>query len=297
MPRYDAFADVTAPIAESPWPAGGGTFDPDLDRLQGLLAACAVADKTWKDQTSGGLGAALNLWVADELRRAGYEADAVWPRAEDPRVLPAAVSHGMRKLSAADRETPGVRRLRMNLGSAKAVVLGEFFAKEVDVLVADWDRGVEIMVSTKAMTGSFGNNMNNRWEEFVGDLRNIRGRFPLAALGIVFMADIAIKDEPNQLGRLLDMLKKLRMEALPSRAYDATALVLARASGAGHAALALEHVPAELGLSQFFKQLLSTAWSRLPISERASARELYGTAELPTAEVQPRGEAGLTEPT
>jgi len=119
MPRYDAFADVTAPIAKSPWPAGGGTFDSDLDRLQGLLAACAVADKTWKDQTSGGLGAALNLWVADD----------------------------------------------------------------------------------------------------------------------------------------------------------------------------------ELGLSQFFKQLLSTAWSRLPIAERASARELYGTVELPTAEVQPRGKAGLTEST
>lgn len=44
------------------------------------------------------------------------------------------------------------------------------------------------MISTKSMTGSYG-NMKNRWEEFVGDLRNLRGRHPLAVLGVLVMAD------------------------------------------------------------------------------------------------------------
>ena len=63
-----------------------------------------------------------------------------------------------------------MQRIVRNAGSAGPAVFGEFFAKNVDVLVADWDRGVELMVSTKGMTSSFGKNMTNRWEEFTGDL-------------------------------------------------------------------------------------------------------------------------------
>lgn len=283
--KYDDFKEVPPPSSHSPW--RGASFVPDLDRLKGLLSVCAEGAGAWRPQQGGDLGAALDLWVADELRRAGYEPDAVWPRSDEPRVLPAAISHATAKLSNADRQSQAVQRLRDGAGAAAAVVLGEFFAKKVDVLVADWDRGVEIMVSTKAMTSSFGNNMNNRWEEFVGDLRNIRGRFPLAVLGIVYMADAAILNEPNQFRRLLDMLTKLRMEALPNRAYDATALVLARAEALDVATLDTPSVPSELAPPQFFDQLLRTAWARLPIAERATARELYGTPQLPTAEVKP----------
>lgn len=289
MSKYDDFAPVAAPSTASPWV--DNTYKPDITRLEGLLSICAEGAKTWRPQEGGDLGTALDLWVADELRRAGYEADAVWPRREDPRVLPAAIGSAMARLSSADRESPAIQRLRERAGAAAPVVLGEFFAKKVDVLVADWDRGVEIMVSTKAMTGSFGNNMNNRWEEFTGDLRNMRGRFPLAVLGIVYLADVAILKEPNQFRRLLDMLRKLRMETLPSRAYDATALILANATGTGKATLAMGDVPTDLAPPQFFKQLLSMAWERLPISERATARDLYGKTQLPTAEVEPSGAA------
>lgn len=162
------------------------------------------------------------------------------------------------------------------------------------MLVADWDRGVEIMVSTKPVTGSFGNNMNNRWEEFAGDLRNMRGRFPLAVLGIVYLADVAILTERTQFNRLLDMLHKLRMESLRSRAYDATALVLAKATGQGKADLQMKQVPVDVAPAQFFERLLSTAWERLSVSERATARELYGKVRLPTAEVQPSGATQLS---
>jgi hypothetical protein len=292
MGRYDDFAQVAAPKAQTPWKQRA--YRPDIERLGGLLSVCAADAGKWKPQEGGDLGAALDLWVADELRRAGYEPDAVWPRTEEPRVLPAAIASAMGKLSKADQKSSAMQRLRERAGASAPVVLGEFFAKKVDVLVADWDRGVEIMVSTKAMTGSFGNNMNNRWEEFTGDLRNMRGRFPLAVLGIVYLADVAILKEHTQFKRLLDMLRKLRMETLPSRAYDSTALVLAKATGTGKAVLQMKDVPVDVAPPQFFERLLAIAWERLPVSERATARELYGKVRLPTAEVQPSSATQLS---
>jgi hypothetical protein len=91
----------------------------------------------------------------------------------------------------------------------------------------------------------------------------------------------------------LDMLRKLRMETLPSRAYDATMLLLAQASKTGTASLRLENVPEDLAPAQFFERLLAIAWERLPVSERATARELYGKQRLPTAEVKPSGATQL----
>lgn len=72
------------------------------------------------------LGAALDLWVADELRRAGYEPDAAWPRTEEPRVLPAAIASAMGKLSKADQKSTAMQRLRERAGASAPVVLGDF---------------------------------------------------------------------------------------------------------------------------------------------------------------------------
>jgi hypothetical protein len=199
------------------------------------------------------------------------------------------VARAIGRLSQADQQSPIIERIVRYAGSAGPAVFGEFFAKNVDVLVADWDRGVELMVSTKGMTSSFGKNMTNRWEEFTGDLRNLRGRFPLAVLGVVFMADADIVDgEPNAFHRLTDMLRKLRMEAAPSRAYDATTLILASPMSDG-AALVMSAVPEDLHPNQFFDAVLTRAFERLPVSERDGARRLYGGRELPTVEAEPAG--------
>jgi hypothetical protein len=71
-------------------------------------------------------------------------------------------------------------------------MIGEFYRKQIDVLVSDWDRGVEVLVGTKSMTSSFAKNINNRWEEFVGEVRNLRGRYPLASLGVLYLADVKV---------------------------------------------------------------------------------------------------------
>jgi hypothetical protein len=285
------FDDVPAPNPSSPW--GDAGYTADLDRLTGLISKC-VAQGSWRARESGDLGLALDLWVADELRRAGYERDAVWPRAVDPRVLPAAVARSIGRLPRRRQDDPIVRRIEASAGSTGAAVQGEFFAKAVDVLVADWDRGVELMVSTKAMVSSFGKNLTNRWEEFVGDLRNIRGRFPMASLGVVFLADHSIvTGEPNSFQRLIDMLRKLRLEGTAGGSYDATLLLLATPSGRRSASLVVGDVPTDLGPSQFYEALLTRVFERLPVSEREAARRLYGREALPTAELKPEhGPAG-----
>lgn len=285
MAAFDAFADVP-PDSSPPWDADG--YHASLEQLRQLLSRCVV-EGNWSESQGGAVGIALDLWVARELRRAGYEPDAVWPREEDPRVLPASVARAIGRLSKTDQKNAVAQRIIKLAGSSGPAVFGEFFAKNVDVLVADWDRGVELMVSTKGMTSSFGKNMTNRWEEFTGDLRNLRGRFPLAVLGVVFMADASIvKGEPNAFQRLTDMLRKMRMETAPSRAYDATTLILARPTADG-VELDSENVPSDLNPDQFFATLLTRAFERLPVTEREQARRQYGGRELPTAEAEPSG--------
>ena len=47
-------------------------------------------------------------------------------------------------------------------------------------------RGVEVLISTKAMLSSYPKSLRNRFEEGCGDAKSLRGRHPLAALGFLF---------------------------------------------------------------------------------------------------------------
>jgi hypothetical protein len=51
---------------------------------------------------------------------------------------------------------------------AEARVLGRAYVKQVDVLIAQWSRGPELLISTKSMVSSFRNNLPNRFEESYG---------------------------------------------------------------------------------------------------------------------------------
>ena len=63
-------------------------YVPDLPLLQRIIAVPAGQGAA---SQSGLLGKGVDAWVAHEFRRAGFEPDAVWPRATSPRVLPADV--------------------------------------------------------------------------------------------------------------------------------------------------------------------------------------------------------------
>ncbi len=182
-------------------------------------------------RSASGLPAlALDVWTAYELRRAGFGPDSVWPRADVPRILPGPIATLLENLNQ-----PDAARLRELLTSGKtfggtvgasAKVLGKNYMKQVDVVMSDWNTGPELLISTKRMDDSYGNNAPNRMEESYGDAKNLRSRHPRAALGFVFSLNAnAFIEAPRVADWILDLLAKLGRE---DDAYDAVALVVPR---------------------------------------------------------------------
>lgn len=213
-----------------PWE--GEEYVPDFETLHALLGVARGV--VGKETTSGTLALALDVWVAYELRRAGFDPDAVWPRATPPRIVPVALTKLYRSFEAGTRAAAaevGAIQNRL-LGSsapggnvaASASILGKNYMKQVDVILTGWETGPEILISTKRMDAALGKNAANRVEESYGDAKNLRGRHPLAALGFVYgLGAPALRREPDQAARLMDLLGKLGNE---DDAYDAVCLLL-----------------------------------------------------------------------
>ncbi|MFT3660034.1 MAG: hypothetical protein QM809_01180 [Gordonia sp. (in: high G+C Gram-positive bacteria)] len=209
-----------------PWSkvAGRLEYQPDyttLCRLLGVPLALKVKSQ------SGVPALAIDVWISYELRRAGFDPDSTWPRAAEPRVLPAAVSNLLAALPKQEREALRARLARKSIAgvtASSANILGKNYTKQVDVVMSDWATGPELLVSTKRMDSSYGKNAANRVEESYGDAKNLRLRHPLAALGFVFglRSDILTK-EPDTAEWLIDLLQKLGRE---DDAYHATCLLM-----------------------------------------------------------------------
>jgi hypothetical protein len=74
------------------------------------------------------------------------------------------------------------------------------------------------------MDSSFGNNAKNRAEESYGDAKNLRLRYPLAALGFVFAVRSTILDgSARSFTQLIDVVTKLGQE---EDAYHSTSLLV-----------------------------------------------------------------------
>lgn len=221
---FDAILAKAANSATS-WVDGpqGAEFSPNYDTLSRLLGVPVLLGAA---SQSGVPALALDVWVASEFRRAGFDPDAVWPRQQHPRVLATEVSAFVNKLPARDRTR--MRELidagKSNSGSSSANLLGKNYVKQVDVVMSSWATGPELMVSTKRMDSSFGKNAANRVEESYGDAKNLRLRYPLAALGFVYgLSAIALETDKETTAWLIDLLQKLGRE---DDAYHAVALVL-----------------------------------------------------------------------
>ncbi len=260
---------------ENPWTTsvdGTRVFAPDHELLESLLAvpigACAGSE-------SGRLAKSIDAWVAHELRRSGFGHDEVWPRLEPPRVLPREVAlfiEGLPKKlqDEARRQLAKNKRVAPN----EARILGKAYVKQVDVVIAQWARGPELLVSTKSMVSSFRNNLPNRFEESYGDAKNLRGRHPLAALGFLSVLRSTVIDERGTLDRAIDMLRKLRGEA---DGYDATSLVLAQwgdSPAVDGVKLCDDSVPADLRLGVFLETMIRCVLDRTPIDMHVKVREL-----------------------
>lgn len=66
-------------------------------------------------------------------------------------------------------------------------VLGAYFPKEMDVWVGADFSGPLLGISFKSMMRGVGQNVNNRWEELVGDAANVHSRFPMLSFGYVMI--------------------------------------------------------------------------------------------------------------
>lgn len=279
---------LTAPLTD-PWAHSAGEsprYVPDYDLLGRLLTIPVAAGAM---SESGSFANGIDAWIAQELRRAGFGPDEVWPRPTRPRVLPRDLAVLLDKLPAAQRADLARRLTNMaSVAPANARVLGRAYEKQVDVVISRWDRGPEVLVSTKAQLSSFGKNLPNRFEESYGDAGNLRGRYPLAAVGYFFVQRSTIRTtEPDAFERSVDMIRKLR-DIGDSNGYTATALLLVdwqiRDEQAPTVRARPDLVPADVAPPQFFTTMIDRVLATTPVSYHVSVRERRERREIPVAE-------------
>jgi hypothetical protein len=277
-------------LAPNPW-TKGGIYQYDRALLERLLQVLVDNGKIENAQT-GGAALAVDVWVACELRRAGIDAEIVWPRATLPRTLPQSLAAAADKFKYSRRKADAtiqrqaIEKLMALAGSSRTSIVGGQFPKEVDVVIAKHDRGLEVAISTKAMTDSYGKNITNRWEEASGDLLNIRRRFPLASFGFAFLVTTGVLTEPSSFERVKDMLRKLTtvVHGAEGTAYDAACLLLADWSS-GTAQVDESQVPEDLAANAFFDRMLRALFSRSPVSDHATARQAWLASNPPDAPI------------
>jgi len=296
MPHQDEPPDLYAllePLVAqrpevNPWALdslGGMQYVPDYMLLEHMLS---VPVREGAGSQSGRLAKAADAWVAHELRRAGFGADEVWPRLTAPRILPREVSLFIKSLPATIRSAAEASLARSrSVAPSDARILGRAYVKQVDVLIAQWSRGAELLVSTKTMVASFRKNLANRFEEAYGDAKNLRGRYPLAAMGFLFVLRSTALDEPGTVERAIDMLRKLKAEA---DVYDGTCLLIAEWSDADPAAgvrARQDAVPDDLNAAKFMATLVDSVLERTPVEMHVDVRQRREHRNLPLTEADP----------
>jgi hypothetical protein len=112
----------------------------------------------------------------------------------------------------------------------------------------------------------------NRFEEAYGDAKNLRGRYPLAAMGFLFVLRSTVLDERGTFERVVDMLRKLREEP---DVYDTTCLVLADWSDEVFDGVRLrqDSVPPDLDTAQFIATLVERVLTQTPVEMHVAVRE------------------------
>jgi len=291
---------------------GERVFQPDYDLARKLLHVPISQGYATKQQ-SGRVAKALDAWIAHELRRAGFPDNGVWPRPSRPRTLPAdlvavesAVDDALARLDDfEDRLTkfadgkkapslhlvrPAIGKIRAALpGSANADILGRFYVKQVDVVVSSWQRGPDVLVSSKTQFSSYLNNKNNRYEEAVGEATNLRDRHPMAAMGFVYLVRTNLFDEQGAFVYLRNQLARLRR---PDGPFDATMLLAGDWDDGPNPTLRkVDDADELLSASRFFGDLLQAVMDSTPVDLHQEVR-LRHQGEQPYGGMPPIDEGG-----
>ena len=289
-PGEDSFSPFDDLLADAPstqpWTHQQGeppNYRPDYETLLRILG---VAVERGAVRQSGVFANGIDVWIAHELRRSGFGADEVWPRPTRPRILPRELAVLLDALPPKQRADLAPRIARMpSVAPVDAKVLGRAYEKQVDVAIARWDRGPELLISTKAQLSSFAKNLPNRFEESYGDAGNLRGRYPLAAVGYFFVQRATVtRDEPAAFERTIDMIRKLRAEG-DVNGYTATALLLldwtTDPDGSIITEVADGQVPEDIAPPQFFIKMIDTVLASAPVTFHVPVREARERRHLP----------------
>lgn len=287
-----------ADLLANPW--HGDEFVPDMDIARQLLEVPIKAGGAEKQQ-SGRLAKSLDAWVAHELRRAGFPSGSVWPRTERPRILPADLNpagaaidraeerlwefeqalqkyqHRAEKMGLKDRAPslhrlgPALRKIRKELpGKSHAAILGRFYVKQVDVVVSSWERGPDVLVSGKTQLSSYLKNKNNRYEEAVGEGKNLRDRYPLASMGFAYLVRSNIAQEGGAFEYLRNQLARLRK---PDGFFDATMLLMLDWDDDEKILGPVQDPTHTLTAQQFFADLINAVLEYTPVGVHQAVRE------------------------
>jgi hypothetical protein len=301
---YDVLSQLDAvlqdtDLAANPWK--GDEFVPDMDIARRLLEIPIKAGGAEKQQ-SGRLAKSLDAWVAHELRRAGFPKGSVWPRIERPRILPADLANAEAAITAAEerlwefegallkyqqqaqakglkrnapslrRVAPALRKIRKDLpGKGHAAILGRFYVKQVDVVVSSWERGPDVLVSGKTQLSSYLKNKNNRYEEAVGEGKNLRDRYPLASMGFAYLVRSNIGKEEGAFAYLRNQLARLRK---PDGFFDATMLLVLDWEDEEKILGPIEDPTDNLTAPRFFSDLINAVLEYTPVGVHQAIREM-----------------------
>lgn len=290
MAKPDSFSPYDDTLAATPltdpWlHARGETpiYSPDYPLFESLLSIPIAAGMSW---TSGALANGVDSWLAHELRRAGFGVDEVWPRATRPRILPRDVAVLLDKLPKLIADDLRLRLQTMPaVAPTDAKILGRAYEKQVDVAIARWDRGPELLLSTKTQLSSFGKNLSNRFEEAYGDAGNLRSRYPLAAVGFFFVQRATIlTEELDAFEKTVDMMRKLR-DLGGANGYTATGLALVNWTAEDPTVrVELDRVPEDVQPEQFMLKMIQQVLAATSVSQHVDVRSRIERRSIPVTE-------------
>ncbi|MEQ9398333.1 MAG: hypothetical protein RJQ04_04110 [Longimicrobiales bacterium] len=80
-------------------------------------------------------------------------------------------------------------------------ILGAYDRKELDVVLWTDTSGPLLGISLKASMSGLAKNINNRWEEMVGDAANLHSRFPMLSLGYFMVLPFVTPNGERVIGK------------------------------------------------------------------------------------------------